>query len=251
MVIRLILVLLIVSCTPKKVTMQSIFKAGVLRVGMTGDYPPFSLYDEKTKTFSGIDVDMAKDLAADMKIKLEFVKTSWPTLMQDFREAKYDIAISGISITQERMKEAMFSNGYYHNGKAPIARCDRIAEFDSIEKLNTKKTKVIFNPGGTNEKFAKSNLSNATHILHQDNKTIFLEIIQGRADVMVTDKIEVLYQSKQHPELCASMPGKTFTQSQIGILLPQDREFKRNVDKWLIGMQRTGRLDKVFQQYLK
>ena len=55
---------------------------------------------------------------------------------------------------------------------------------------------------------------NALVVLFEDNTAIFDEIVEGRADVMITDAIEVAFQTARNPELCPAMPGKTFTVSQ-------------------------------------
>jgi cyclohexadienyl dehydratase len=62
--------------------LDAIVGAGVLRVGLTKDYRPFSFADASGKVES-IDGDMAMSLAQSLGVKLEIVKTSWPTLKSD------------------------------------------------------------------------------------------------------------------------------------------------------------------------
>ncbi len=80
----------------------------------------------------GLDIDLARSLAAAMGAKLEVVKTSWSNLMPDFTAAKCGIAIGGISVTTERQKRAFFSAAYMVNGKTPIVRCDDVATHRSV-----------------------------------------------------------------------------------------------------------------------
>src|SRR5690606_40866418 len=56
--------------------------------------------------------------------------------------------------------------------------------------------RVVVNPGGTNEKFARERLKRATIVQHPDNNTIFDEIIAGRADLMITDAAETRWQAR-------------------------------------------------------
>ena len=81
--------------------LDAIRAAGVLRVGTTGDYKPFS-YRTGTGTYVGLDIEMAESLAWSLGVKLELVATTWPTLMQDLAANRFDIAMGGISITPER-----------------------------------------------------------------------------------------------------------------------------------------------------
>src|SRR5580704_9760017 len=79
--------------------LDDIVKRGTLRVGMTGDYLPFTYLDRTTARFRGFDVDMAEALGKALGVRIEYVQTAWPQLMQDFEADKFDIAMGGISIT--------------------------------------------------------------------------------------------------------------------------------------------------------
>ena len=83
--------------------LDAIVEAGVLRVGQTEDYRPFSFADASGKV-EGLDVDMAMSLAQSLGVKLEIVKTSWPMLRSDLEANRFDIAMGGITITLDRQK---------------------------------------------------------------------------------------------------------------------------------------------------
>src|ERR1700748_528939 len=78
--------------------LDDIIKRGTLRVGMTGDYLPFTSLDKDSQKFRGFDVDVAEALGKAMGVKVEFVQTAWPQLMKDFEADTFDIAMGGISI---------------------------------------------------------------------------------------------------------------------------------------------------------
>ena len=211
---------------------NDIKKNGILRVGTTGDYPPFSFYNKKTKKYEGTDIELAKKLAQKLDVKLKLVKTSWPTLMNDYLNQKFEIALSGISKTKERQKVAMFSEGYFVNGKMPITLCKNKAKYKTLSDIDKKGVKLIVNPGGTNDKFARTNIENAQIIQHEDNTSIFQEIINGKADLMITDSVEVKYQTKKHSALCATTQ-KSFTRTEIAALIAQDHEWQEYVNSFL------------------
>lgn len=101
--------------------LERIRASKVLRVGVTGDYAPFTL--EHDATLSGADVTMASALAQSLNVQPLFVRTSWATLMRDYQLGRFDIAVGGISITPERAQQAAFSHPYHQGGKTPIVRC--------------------------------------------------------------------------------------------------------------------------------
>lgn len=234
--LSMLIVFSVLSCSNMKEDQVSVLERikrdNILLVATTGDYPPFSFYNKKTAKYEGTDIDLAKALASKLGVKLKIVKTSWPTLMEDYQQNKFDIALSGISKTKERMKIALFSNGYVKYGKAPITRCENKKKFKSLKDIDKEGVKLIVNPGGTNDKFARSNIKNAQIILFEDNTSIFQEIIKGNADVMITDSVEVEHQVNLNKELCATT-NKTFTRSEIAALLIHDIEWKKYIDSFL------------------
>src|SRR3984885_9369812 len=103
--------------------LDDIVKRGTLRVGMTGDYLPFTYLDRATSKFRGFDVDMAEALGEALGVKIAYVRTAWPQLMKDFDADRFDIAMGGISITPDRQQHGIFSAPVMRDGKPPIARC--------------------------------------------------------------------------------------------------------------------------------
>ena len=216
------------TAAPTWATLQ---RVGVLRVGTTGDYAPFS--DDRGDGLRGLDIELAQALAKVWGLRVVLVRTSWPTLMDDLAKRRFDLAASGISITPERQRVADFSAAYLFDGKTPIARRTEAERFSSLEKIDQPGVRVIVNPGGTNERFARARIQRATIILHPDNRTIFQEITAGRADVMITDGLEVRLQVRRHPELAATM-AEPFTRAGKAIMLPLGSDLTARVDAWLV-----------------
>lgn len=248
----LLCLLLLVAAVPAwaQSVLDTILARGTLRVGLTGDYRPFSIKDAAGK-FTGMDVDLAEALAKAMGVKLEIVPTAWPALMADLRDHKYDIGMGGITITLERAKTAMFSAPVLRTGKAPIARCTDKDRFTSLREIDRPGVKVATNPGGTNEKFDRANLHQAEIVVFPSNAAIFDELIAKHADVMITDSVETRLQQKLHPELCAINPDAPFDFSELAYLLPRDEPLKMFVDLWLRTETETGELRRLQAKYLQ
>ena len=232
-------------------TLDSVMKSGVLRACTPGDYKPFSFL-KPDGSYEGIDIDLATSLAAAIGAKLELVKTSWANLVPDFAAGKCDIAVGGISVTTERQKRVFFSTAYMVNGKTPLVRCEDVKKFQSVADIDKPGVRVIANPGGSNERFAKANFKTATLTIHPENLTIFDEIAAKRADVFVTESAEALTQQKLKPGLCAVNPDKPLQYGEMGYMLPRnDAVMKSFVDQWLHLAKATGEYQKTVDKWLK
>ncbi len=232
--------------------LDEIIKRGSLRVGLTGDYLPFSSLDRETSKFRGFDVDMAEALGKALGVKIEYVHTAWPQLMKDFEADNFDIAMGGVSITLDRQKKGLFSTPVMREGKTPIARCTDKGKYQNLADIDQPGTRVIVNPGGTNERFARANIRHAEISTWNDNVTIFDEIATGRADLMMTDASETRYQQKLHPGvLCAVHPEQPFDFAEKAYWLQRDPALKAFVDQWLHIAIEDGSFRKIYAAWFE
>ena len=244
------LFLLCGSLHAQETRLDDIIKRGTLRVGTTGDYLPFTSLDKATQTYRGFDIDMAEALGKALGVKVEFVPTTWPNLMKDFEAGDFDIAMGGISITLDRQKKGFFSTPVMRDGKTPIARCTDKDKYETIAEIDKPGVRVIVNPGGTNERFARANIKNAKIDVYNDNVTIFDQIAKGDADLMMTDSSETRYQQKLHPGvLCAVHPDKPFDFSEKAYLMQRDLALQEFVDQWLHIANDNGSFKKIYSAW--
>lgn len=226
--------------------LDAIHARGTLRAGTTGDYKPFTLR-QADSTYVGADIVMAEHLAVRLGVRLEWVPTSWPVLLDDFAAGRFDIAIGGVSVNAGPAARGTFSSVVYINGKRPVARCADQDRFTSIAAIDQPGVRVVVNPGGTNQDFARADLRHATVAVHPDNTSVFGEILAGRADVMVTDGIEADHEALIHPELCATHVAAPFTRLEKAYLLPNDPELVGLVNGWIAAEIASGEWARILE----
>ena len=232
-------------------TVEAIRERGGLKVGTAGDYQPMSYLDPETDTYVGFDAELAEDLASSLDVQAEYVKTSWPTLMEDTLSGKFDLAICGITITDERKEKALMSEGYLENGKTVLCRKEDAEVYTSLEAINRPEVRVMENPGGLNEKFARENLPDATLIIHDINQEIPHLVAEGKADVMITEVMEAGYYVGQDSRLAAPLIHEPFTHGQLGVLMPKGSEDLLDyVNAFLVEEKASGTIEEMAKEYI-
>ncbi len=174
----------------------------VLRIGMPGDFIPFGVM--RGSHLIGHDVELGRKLAHTMGLAPVFIRTSWPTLMEDFGNGRFDVAMGGVTPTRERRKKAFFLPSYAPFWKTVLARrasLSRIGPLRRPEDLNRPDLTVMKNPGGTNEAWVDRHLTRARVLCHEKNEEIPKRVAIGEADFMVTDVSEASWYASRDPRL--------------------------------------------------
>jgi cyclohexadienyl dehydratase len=232
--------------------LDQVVQRGVLRVGTTGDYKPFSFLNPAANEYEGHDIDAAKLLADSLGVKIQFVKTTWPTLLKGLQEDQYDIAMTGITRTLARERVAALTHPYINVGKSPLIRAADRDRFKSLADIDKPGVKIGVNPGGTNQRFVDANIKQATVVVIEKNLSIPEKIVAGEVDVMITDNVEAMIVSKQEPRLHAVDPENTYTKDDFGYLLPRDDQPWINyVNLWLDLAKLKGDLARLQQKWIR
>ena len=152
----------LVACGSKKDAYESIKENKKLVVAVSPDYAPFefkTLVDGKDQVV-GSDIKLAQAIADELGVKLEVTTMSFDNVLSSLQAGKADIAISGISVTDERKKTFDFSDPYYETQNAIIVRKDQESTYSSLDAFKGKK--VAVQKGAIEEGLAKKQLKDST-----------------------------------------------------------------------------------------
>ena len=233
-------------------SLEEIQASGKLLVGSTGDYKPMSYLNKKTGQYEGFDAEMASSLAKKLGVALVYVPTTWKTLQDDTLAGKFDVAICGITVTDARKKVKAMSDPYLTFGKTILVTKSKVQQFKSLDDVNQPSVRVMYNPGGTNEKFAKESTPKAQLIMHEHNAEIPGLVGEGKADVMITETMEASRYVKDNPKVAAPLVDKPFTENHFGVLMPKDHpDLLKAVNDWMAGIKSDGTMDKWEAEYIK
>ncbi len=200
-----------------------IFEDHKLVVGTTGDYKPFTYWNEERNRYQGFDIDVIQAFAKAANLDVTFVKTTWPTLSEDTKSGKFDIAVGGITKKVEREVVGDFTSSYFSFQKAPLVKKKDVERLNSLTAINDPAVKIGVNPGGTNEAFVKKHFSKADVTVFENNLDIPKAVKSGQVDVMVTDDIEALHYAT---ELDLAVPKLTeaWEPAEMAYLMKPDQK---------------------------
>jgi cyclohexadienyl dehydratase len=220
--------------------LKDILSSGVLKAGTTGDWNPMSIKDPATNTYKGYDIDVMKELAKDMGVKLEMVPTDWKTLVSGVASGNYHISGSA-SISPARMKAAGYTTSYLSVEIFPFTMADKAGRFDSWESINKPGVKVAATLGTLFEKWVKMWFPKAEHNIVEAPALAHQEVISGRSDVFVTSNIEGATLMSKFSNVKAIPVDKPRFPSPIAMLVPQDDQVWINyVNNWIKLKQTRG-----------
>lgn len=228
--------------------LDRILESGVLVVGTTADYRPFT-YREGGE-LKGYDVDLARLIARELGVQINFVDTTWSQLVPDLRDRKFQLAVGGITRTLSRQTRVGFTEPVLIIGKCPLVRRSDRERYQDLESIDQPGVTVAVNPGGTNEKFVRKHIKQARILLVEDNLAIPSFIAGGRADVMLTDNVEAVEAARKDPTLVAVSPDKPLSTETLGLMTERDDQaFLNWLNLFLSQAEADGRLPKLRKEY--
>ncbi len=194
-------------------TIEQVMKRGVLKVGMS-TFVPWAMNDKKGQLV-GFEIDVAKRLANDLGVKVEFIPTKWAGIIPALLTGKFDVIIGGMSIQPGRSQKVNFSIPYDYTGQAIVASKQLAAGFKSLADFNKPEVTLTARLGSTSVAAIKKFMPMARLRLFDDESQAYQEVINGRAYAMVGSAPTPAFQALKYPEtLFNPIPG-TFTKEPI------------------------------------
>jgi arginine/ornithine transport system substrate-binding protein len=159
-----------------------------LKVAIDPTYQPFTFKTADGKP-TGFDVDIAEALCNEIKRKCVYVEQVWDGMIPGLQAKKYDVIISSMSITEERLQAVDFTDKYYNTPSRIVVKTG--TPFTDAASLKGKKIGVL--KGSTQEKYAMGELKTAgvSVVPYEAQDQVYLDIKSGRLDGTVADRVEV------------------------------------------------------------
>ena len=180
----LVLCLSLAACGAKGATLADVKKAGKITVATSPDFPPFESLENNEVV--GIEVEIMKLIAKDLGVEIEFTQMDFDSVLVGIEAAKYDCAMSGITITPAREKNMLFTKPYYNAAQVIVVKADSAikGKADLAGKTVSVQTGTTAEAGCQDEKIATQG-----YTANADAKAA---LTTGKVDAWVVDNLTAL-----------------------------------------------------------
>ncbi len=231
-------------------TAQKAAEPTTLRVGIEKDYAPFGFRDRQNQLV-GFDVELLQAIAETVQLKITFVEVSWNGIHQFLEKGKsnrFEIAMSGITITPERQQHVLFSEPYFEAGQQVV-----IKRGDAINQLADLANKTLGAQSDTlGAKWITENLTTATLKTYPTALIALQAVVQGEIAALVHDLPVLAYLMKSDAVLRnqVMLIGRPLTHESYGIAAQmQLGESITKINQGLATVKQSGQYQQLFKKW--
>lgn len=233
----------------KTTAYDKIVKEGTLTVATAGTLYPTSFHDEESNKLTGFDVEVVKEVAKRLDLKVNFKEMSFDGMLTSVNTGQVDLAANDITITEERKAKFTFSKPYKYTYGTAIVRKSDLSDIQSLEDLKGKK--AAGEATTTYMQIAKKYGAKEVTYDNATNDQYLRDVSNGRTDVILNDYyLQSLavdffkdFDITIHPDIA-------YNPSQVGLIMDLDnKELQSNINAQIEAMKKDGTLAKLSKQY--
>ncbi len=247
---KLTIIFLLVLLTLIGITACGKKQPTVLRIGTNAEYPPFE--SKEGENFVGVDMDLARQIAAKLDMEFEIIDMDFDTLIPSLGSNKIDLALSAITITDERKAQVDFSQPYYVANQVIIAPKDSKYVLGKIEDIG--KYKVGAQNGTTGQIYLSENYVDKNQMpkdnlkKYPTNIEAITDMLNGNVDFVIIDDSAAQGYSKLKP---INIVQKIETNENYGIAMPKNGALNEKINAALKDLMDSGEVMSIIQTHIK
>jgi polar amino acid transport system substrate-binding protein len=223
----------------KESIIEKIQRDKVIRVGMS-TFVPWAMKDKQGKLV-GFEIDVARQLARDMGVAVEFVPTAWSGIIPALMTGKFDVIIGGMGITPERNLKVNFTMPYDYSGMSMVAHRKKAEGFSTLEDFNDKDVNIAVRMGTTAEQAARKFFPKANLRLFENESQALQELNLGRIHAVVSSAPMPVFHALKYPDKLFVPLEENFTREPIGFAIRKgDPDAVNYFNNWIINMHASG-----------
>lgn len=217
---------------------ESIKRQGVIRIGLS-TFTPWSMR-ALNGDLIGFEPDVGRKLAADMGVEVEFVPTAWDGIIPALLAGKFDVIISGMSITPQRNLTVNFTDAYAYSGMTILAN-RQLTEGFGLEDLDDPDVTFSARRGAVPAAVIAERFPNAELLLFDDEGAVVQEVLNGNAHATMASEPLPSREARSYPDTLYIPFDVLFNQLGEGFALRKgDPDALNFFNNWIAHQWRTG-----------
>lgn len=220
-----------------------------LKIAVDVPYEPFE-YKAPDGTLTGFEIDLGNAVCAEIKAECEWVIQAWDGIIPGLLARKYDAIMSSMSITEERAKKVLFSEGYYNTPSGWFGKKGMGLDVTSKDSMNGKKVGV--QRGTLQDAYVTDNFGDVVEVKrYTTSDDMVLDLKGGRTHVVFTD-FPVGESTVLTDENYEAIGDTVQVGSGAGVAFrKRDTELAEKFNKALRKLKSDGTYDKIMKKYFK
>ena len=222
-------------------SLEDVKKSGKLTIATSPDFPPFeSLEGDKVV---GIEIDLLEMIAEKLGVELEINQMDFDSVLPGIQSGKFNVGVSGITVTEDRKKNADFTVPYFAAAQAIVVLKDSPIK----SKADLEGKKVSVQTGTTAEEYCMKNGYDVSAF--QANNDALSALTSGKVDAWVIDNETGIQMSE-------TTNGKTVVLDEPMTTEPYSFAFKKGstslvneINSYVEGWLKDGTIEKIFEKY--
>ena len=237
---------LLSACSVNSTTWNRVQNSGVLRVGLDPTFPPFE-FTEGT-SLQGIDVDLARALAAELDLEVSYSHFGYDGLYDALATGQVDVLISALVPDVARTRDFAYSNGYINSGLVLVSRRDTPLA-DSSELVDKTVSVELGTAGHVETTNWQRQVPDLAIAVHQSSDEALSALAMGRVDAAVVDNITARLFTGRQPDL-----GLVFIpvseEPYAMVVRREDSKLLAELNRSLSLISSNGQLDSILNSWL-
>jgi len=195
--------------------------------------------------YVGFDIDIWDAVATELGLDYEIKPMDFNGILPAIQSQNVDLALAGITITEERQKAVDFSDGYYDSGFLLMVDAD--SDIETTADLAGKT--LALKMGTSAAQYAKEHFEETELKLFPNIDNAYLELQTGRVDAAMHDTPNVLYYIKTAGQGRVKTVGEQMMAHEYGIAFPKGSELVAETNKALAAIKADGRYAELYKKW--
>ena len=193
--------------------------ADTYTVASDTSFVPFEF--EEDGEYVGFDIDIINEIADRVGFEVDLATTNFDGIIPGLQTGTFDIAIAGITITEERAQTVDFTNPYYKSGLRIAVGVDN-TDIQNVEDLEGKT--IASRLGSTSASYIEENIVGATANTYEQLDQMYLSVEGGGSDAVLYDAPNVEYYILTAGEDSLKVVGDLLEAQDYGIAVAKDND---------------------------